>query len=154
MNQINFQINNKTVLPSDYESENALEFKIEPQINLNYDNKDNTKKDDKNSFPSEFSKNINKNTYRGDLKNNLINKQTFINLNYKFKEIVKTNNPISAEDISIIPIIKDGNCFYRFISFFLLGDENYYMNIKELIINWIKDNYLHFENFFFRWWWE
>ncbi len=32
--------------------------------------------------------------------------------------------------------------------FFLLGDENYYMNVKELIINWIEDNYLHFQSFF------
>ena len=82
------------------------------------------------------------------MKNNLINKQTFININNKFKNIVKTNSLISADDISIIPIVKDGNCFYRSISFFLLGDEIYYMNIKELIINWIIDNYLHFESFF------
>ena len=33
-------------------------------------------------------------------------------------------------------------------SFFLLGNENYYKEIKELIIQWIEDNYSIYENFF------
>ena len=43
MNQINFEINNKALSTSDNE-ENKLEFKIEPQINLNYDKNENKKK--------------------------------------------------------------------------------------------------------------
>ena len=150
MNEINFEINNKDVSPLDNEDKNALVLNIEPQINLNYDKKENAKKVNKKLILSEFSKNNdnNKNTFGGELQNNLLNKQTVININNKFKNIVKTNNPISADDISIKPIVKDGNCFYRSISFFLLGDENYYMNVKELIINWIEANYLLFESFF------
>ena len=120
MNEINFEINNKDVSPLDNEDKNALVLNIEPQINLNYDKKENAKKINKKLILSEFSKNNdnNKNTFGGELQNNLLNKQTVININNKFKNIVKTNNPISADDISIKPIVKDGNCFYRSISFF------------------------------------
>ena len=38
--------------------------------------------------------------------------------------------------------------FYSSISFFLLGSEEYYINIKSLIIQWIENNFSKFEEFF------
>jgi len=80
--------------------------------------------------------------------NIIITKKIKKNVNNKFLDIVKTNQPISADEINIKNIEKDGNCFYRSIAFFLLGNENYYKEIKELIIQWIEDNYSIYENFF------
>ena len=34
------------------------------------------------------------------------------------------------------------------IFYFLLGSENYYEEIKILIIDWIKNNYIEYESFF------
>ena len=39
------------------------------------------------------------------------------------------------------------NCFYRSISFFLLGSEEYYINIISLIIQWIENNSRNSRNF-------
>ena len=50
--------------------------------------------------------------------------------------------------IKIIKVIGDGNCFYRCISFILLGNEQFYSDIKNEIISMI-DKYLElFKEFF------
>lgn len=50
--------------------------------------------------------------------------------------------------VNLVEITADGNCFYRGISYLLLGDENYFENIKELIIHWIENNYQQYVSFF------
>ena len=50
--------------------------------------------------------------------------------------------------VNLVEITADGNCFYRSISYLLLGDENYFENIKELIIHWIENNYQQYVSFF------
>ena len=49
---------------------------------------------------------------------------------------------------NIIEITGDGNCFYRCVSYFLLGDQEYYEEIKNLIIEWIENNKEMFISFF------
>ena len=51
-------------------------------------------------------------------------------------------------DIKIIKIIGDGNCFYRCLSFFLLGNDDFFQDIKNEIINWIDNNRETFNDFF------
>ena len=48
----------------------------------------------------------------------------------------------------IVDITKDGNCFYRCLSYYLLKSQEYYKNIKNLIIDWIENNYKDFLDFF------
>ena len=69
-------------------------------------------------------------------------------INNDLKEAVYGEKNISSKQIDIIEIQKDGNCFYRSISYFLLNTEDFYLEIKNLIIDWITNNYTQFENFF------
>ena len=119
-------------------------------IEKNEDKEVNTKISSFNIInDSKEIKNINK-----DLNNDkneeskVIKKIKCSNLNNEFKERVKTNNNIKKDEVNIVSITGDGNCFYRSISFFLLGSEEYYMNIKSLIIQWIENNFSKFEEFF------
>ena len=50
--------------------------------------------------------------------------------------------------IKIIKILKNGNCFYRCLSYFLLKSQEFYQNIKNLIIEWIENNYDIYLDFF------
>ena len=50
--------------------------------------------------------------------------------------------------INIIPIIEDRNCFYRCLTYFFLSDQDYYKEFKDIIIEWIENNYNNFVNFF------
>ena len=68
--------------------------------------------------------------------------------NKKFIEKVQTLEPININDIQIIQIKKDENCFYPCVSFFLTGNANNYQNIKDIIISWIENNYNEFIQFF------
>ena len=81
--------------------------------------------------------------------NNSINNYPIENLdiNANFINIVRTLNPISKNDITILKIKGDGNCFYRCLSFFLLGNDEFYEDIKNEIINWIDNNRETFNDF-------
>ena len=57
-------------------------------------------------------------------------------------------NHINQNDIKIIKVIGDGNCFYRCISFFLLGNEQFYYYIKNKIISWIDKHLKLFKELF------
>ena len=65
--------------------------------------------------------NIHQKNKRDNSKNIIINKEIKRNVNNKFLDIVKTNQLISADEINIKNIVKDGNCFYRSIAFFFIG---------------------------------
>ena len=87
------------------------------------------------------SNNIKKQNKNKNLKNN-------ININSDLSDIIKNNENLSLNNVNIIPIVKDGNCFYRCLSYFFLSDQEYYKEFKEIIIEWIENNYKKFENFF------
>ena len=71
------------------------------------------------------------------------------NINSEFKNIVyDLNGIIDKKDVDIVKIIPDGNCLYRSISYFLFNNQEYYMNIKLLVIEWIENNYNIFKEFF------
>ena len=70
------------------------------------------------------------------------------NINNEFKDRVKTNSVIKNDEVNIVKIKDDGNCFYRAISFFLLGSQEFYMDIKNMIIDWIEKNFQLYEDFF------
>ena len=69
-----------------------------------------------------------------------------INVNARFKETVKNPTPISEDDVQKIKILGDGNCLYRCLSLFLLGNDQFYDNIKEEIIKWIDNNRAQFND--------
>ena len=70
------------------------------------------------------------------------------NINNELKELVYKEEKLNLNQIKIIEIEKDGNCFYRCLSYFLLKSQDYYLNIKNLIIDWIENNYDNFLDFF------
>ena len=70
------------------------------------------------------------------------------NINARFKNLVKTVNPLKKSDTKTKEINGDGNCYYRCVSYFLLGTENYYKEIKKEIIDWIEGNKAKFIEFF------
>lgn len=85
-----------------------------------------------------------------NLKNNLdgyINDNSYIN-NNRFKIISKSNSFIKKDDLQKIHIDQDGNCFYRSVSYLLLGSQEYYKEIKKEIIDWIEENKKQFIDFF------
>ena len=90
------------------------------------------------------------------IENNKINKTSQNNnktglikdININLKEKVENLTPIDKDDLQLVKIIGDGNCLYRCISFFLLGNEEFYNDIKNYIIRWIDNNREKFEDFF------
>ena len=76
------------------------------------------------------------------------NQKNNININSDLSNIIKNKENLSFDNINIIPIVKDGNCFYRCLSYFFLSNQEYYKEFKEIIIEWIENNYKKFESFF------
>ena len=70
------------------------------------------------------------------------------NINQEIKDLVYKEEKLHSNQIKIVDITKDGNCFYRCLSYFLLRSQEYYKNIKNLIIDWIENNYKDFLEFF------
>ena len=65
------------------------------------------------------------------------NQKNNININSDLSNIIKNKENLSFDNINIIPIVKDGNCFYRCLSYFFLSNQEYYKEFKEIIIEWI-----------------
>ena len=150
---INFQLNNKNYKDNEIIADNKRDLIIEKPINLKYEQFSENIKGKKENLSTLTSYKLNNNELNdGEIKeenkNQIIHRKITRNINKRFEEIVHTNNPILLDDINIIEIKKDGNCFYWAISYFLLGSEEFYMNIKELIMEWIKHKYVLFLNFF------
>ena len=70
-------------------------------------------------------------------------------VNSEFNNIVGDPNAyIEKKDVEIVAMYPEGNCFYRSISYFLFNNQKYYQEIKNLIIEWIQNNYNTILNFF------
>ena len=117
------QINNSNLLIKKYESDQNNKLNISEQSIMDAINNSNENLNDNNQFEN-------------------------LDINTNFINIVKTLNPINHNDIKIIKVNGDGNCLYRCISFFLLGSEEFYIDIKNEIINWIDNNRKDFNEFF------
>ena len=142
----------------------SLDNKIMPEeMNKNSDNNlDNTSNIENSIFDSSLkkcqSKDSEKNNekYQKDLiikevSSNKISKSELskiCNINQEIKDLVYKEEKLKSNQIQIIKIAKDGNCFYRCLSYFLLKSQEYYKNIKNLIIEWIENNYEDFLEFF------
>ena len=71
------------------------------------------------------------------------------NIYSQFKNIIyDPKGIIEKKDADIVEIKSDGNCLYRAFSYFRFGNQNYYNNIKNLIIEWIENNYEIFTPFY------
>jgi len=71
------------------------------------------------------------------------------NINSEFKNIVYDSKAfIEKSEADVVEITGDGNCLYRSISYFLFNTQEYYKEIKQLVIDWIENNFNIFENFF------
>ena len=67
------------------------------------------------------------------------------NINSEFKNVAADpNGIIEKKDADIVEVI----CLYRCLSYFLFGTQNFYLEIKNLIIEWIENNYEKFTSFF------
>ena len=93
----------------------------------------NITKINSNNLDSNLSK-INKKDYINNQNLNNLSKIENSNSN-KYKAIAKTNSLIKKEDLRKIFIKPDSNCYYRSVSYFLLGSQDYYNEIKNEIIN-------------------
>ena len=69
-------------------------------------------------------------------------------INSELYNLVNQKKDIPEVDIEKIDINPDGNCFYRCLSYFFLLNEEFYLEIKHIIIEWIENNYDKFINFF------
>ena len=95
----------------------------------------------------EESKNI-ENVIEQKNLNNISDNNIATNINRKLKRKVYLGQDLTTEDVTKIKIIGDGNCFYRCISYFFLNNQEFYIDIKNMVINWIDNNYETFLEFF------
>ena len=71
------------------------------------------------------------------------------NINNEFKNIIyDPKGYLEKKDTDIVDVKSDGNCLYRCISYFLFNTQEYFKEIKNLAIDWIKSNYEIFVGFF------
>ena len=71
-----------------------------------------------------------------------------LNINNSLKEKVYSVQDLKLDEIKIIEIRGDGNCFYRCLSYFFSGNTEYYEEIKQLIIKRIENNYEDYLDFY------
>lgn len=110
----------------------------------NYNNKE---WDEIDNFNIKIKKNDSK---ENSIKNNL-NDIGIIssNINSEFKNIAgNPNGIIEKNNADIVEVKGDGNFLFRYFSFFLFGTQIYYLQIKNLIIEWMENNYDKFTTFF------
>ena len=69
-------------------------------------------------------------------------------VNSELKSLVKNKSNIPFNLIDFIKITKDGNCFYRCLSYYFTLNKENYKEIKNIIIDWIENNYEKYINFF------
>ena len=71
------------------------------------------------------------------------NKKLINNINQDLYDTIKNKNKnnIKNNRIKIVKIESDGNCFYRCLSYFFLMSTDYYPEFKNIIIEWIENNY-------------
>ena len=141
----------------DYKIQSKLISNIEQSKKIENDKvniKDNNnnvsnKKDDKNNIKESNIEIESSNNEENIINNNQDSPIKIIeNINKDLKNIVKSKKPIKADKLKIIPISKDGNCFYRCLSYFLLNNDEFFEDIKNMIIEWIENNYKIYVNFF------
>ena len=150
---------NKKGISDNLEKESNIVIKdSEPEIKLEKENeneeieckKGKNKNTDKNKR-KQREKEINKSTSKIN-NNNKSNpskeKKIICNVNSDLKDLVNNNQNINANQIKIIKVLGDGNCFYRCLSYFFLQSPDYYNEFKQLIIEWIDNNYEQYVNFF------
>ena len=77
-------------------------------------------------------------------KNIIINNNTYINFDLINKYIKKLN--IFNNEIDIIDVIGDGNCFMRCIAIFVYMDENSHLRVRSEIVNYLLSNWRNYEN--------
>ena len=123
------------------------------------------KENENEEIESKYLKNINTDKNKGKLSEKEINKCTsktnnnnksnpskekkiICNVNSDLKVLVNNKQNINANQVKIITVQGDGNCFYRCISYFFLQSPDYYNEFKQLVIEWIDNNYEQFVNFF------
>ena len=73
-----------------------------------------------------------------------INDNLFINENFYPKFINNVN--INVNEVDIIDVAEDGNCFMRCITLFVYRDENKHIRTRQEIANYLYANYRNFEN--------
>ena len=104
--------------------------------NKNYNNRKN-KKEDKN---------------KNNNNNNLINNNNILdNINYNYINEILYNKFISKEnimpnEIDVIDVEPDGNCYMRCISLFVYHDENEHHQVRNEISNYLYTNFRNYEN--------
>ena len=73
---------------------------------------------------------------RIDYIDNLFNKRLKINkINNQYISFIIPNNILKSEDINLIKIDTDGNCYFRAVSRFLIGSESKYDLVRMAIYN-------------------
>ena len=74
-------------------------------------------------------------------------------INIKFNndilyDYVINKHSITDDKYNIIDVEPDGNCYYRCLSLFLYGIEDYHSNLRQIIAFFCKEKYLIIKNFF------
>ena len=100
----------------------------------------NNKNKDKKEICKKFNSDINLSNLLADpkeskqLKNKIKiekDRKKINNVNNDLKDKIYAHENISENDIKIIPIVSDGNCFYRCISYFFTNNQDNYKEEKK-----------------------
>ena len=70
---------------------------------------------------------------------------TCSNLNLPQDPLQHALTSLAAMDRKVIPIIGDGNCLFRALSFVLYGNETCHKNVRELLVQFISQNQANFK---------
>ena len=125
---------------SDSEDKNINSDTDEKNINPILDVKNNINKY-KKEICKKFNSDINLSNLLADpkeskqLKNKIKiekDRKKINNVNNDLKDKIYAHENISENDIKIIPIVSDGNCFYRCISYFFTNNQDNYKEVKKI----------------------
>ena len=141
---------NKNNMDKGENTQNIYNFDKERNINVNKKANENT------VFQSSFKEKSNYDNIKISNGKNINNDEKInntgiiaSNINSEFKNVAADpNGIIEKNEADIVEVKGDGNCLYRCFSYFLFGTQNFYLNIKKLIIEWIEYNYEKFTSFF------
>lgn len=150
MSQINTEENKRSAIPNNINKVSNKTYEEQKSNHCKIINKKNSEINE--SIINNNSNNSiinNKENYKDHLNYNQDKKIIGSNINSQFKNAgCNPNGIIEKKDVDVVEIKTNGNCLYRSFSYFLFGTQDFYLEIKNLIIEWIENYYEKFIQFF------
>ena len=136
MSQINTEENKRSAIPNNINKVSNKTYEEQKSNHYKIINKKNSEINE-SIINNNSNNNIinNKENYKDHLNYNQDKKIIGSNINSQFKNAAcAPNGIIEKKDVDVVEIKTDGNCLYRSFSYFLFGTKDFYLEIKNLII--------------------